>query len=140
MRSFSLILLALLAIPVQAQPIGERTRPAATMLPTLGLAPGDDDLRDAIAAADRYPLGSIENPVRVGGPDGERVYLSRLRCPDRTPPRIGARGNGGTGGFGSVVNTYALDCRTNRSEIAFDIYHQEHVEERAPPGLVILPR
>ena len=33
-----------------------------------------------VAAAEAHPLGSLENPVRVGGPDGERAYLARLRC------------------------------------------------------------
>ena len=53
----------------------------------------EEEMRALVAAADAHPLGTLENPVRVGGPDGERAYLARLRCADgagaqdRRPPR-----------------------------------------------------
>ena len=49
-----------------------------------------------IAAAERHPLGSRENPVRAQMPAGQRAYLQRLRCSDGRAPtfgRIGSRGS-----------------------------------------------
>ncbi len=135
------VLLSLLAAPASvapAQELGARVRPAEAMIP--GLAPGQDDLDEAIAAAERHPLGTLQNPIRVGGPTGERAYLARLRCPDRSVPRIGARADAGTGAFGSVTGGYALTCGSSELRIVFDMYHEEHAEDRAPDGLMILPR
>ncbi|HEV2867569.1 MAG TPA: hypothetical protein VGX37_13755 [Allosphingosinicella sp.] len=139
MRHFFLLFFLLAAGPAAAQELGQRTQPPEAMVPGLGLAPEEDDLRDAIAAADAHPLGSVQNPVRVGGPAGERAYLARLRCADGSAPRIGGRSDAGIGAFGSVVGAYALTCGAATSSIAFDIYHEEHVETRAPQGFTILP-
>ncbi len=140
MRPFPVLLVSLLvAGPALAQEIGQRTRPAEAMIPGLGLSPADDDLREAIAAANLHPLGSLENPVRVGGPQGERVFLHRLRCPDGSAPTIGPRADAGIGGFGSVIGGYDLACGSMRTRILFDPYHEEHREDRAPSGLTLLP-
>ncbi len=138
MRLLFLSLIALGAAPAAAQEIGARTGQAAATQPGLGLAPGQDDLSEAIAAAGAHPLGSIRNPVRVGGPAGERAYLARLRCADGSAPRVGARTDAGVGAFGSVVGAYPLSCGAAQTTIVFDIYHEEHREERAPPGFSIL--
>jgi hypothetical protein len=134
---------ALLAAPAAAQELGERTRSPESLLSELGLAPGQDDLGEAIAAAQAHPLGSRENPVRVGGPDGERAYIARLRCADGSVPRVGQRGSAGVGAFGTVVDVYPLDCGSaapGRTSLVMDMYHSEHAEERAPPGLAIVAR
>jgi hypothetical protein len=123
----------------QTPDIGQRTRSPESML----LAPGQDDIAEAIAAAQAHPLGSIRNPVRVGGPEGERAYIARLRCADGSAPRIGQRSSGGVGAFGTIVDTYPLDCAAaapGRVDLVMDMYHEEHGEDRAPPGFSIQPR
>ncbi|MGZ8283519.1 MAG: hypothetical protein ACXWUN_11315 [Allosphingosinicella sp.] len=143
MRSLCLFLAALfLAAPASAQELGERTRSPQSMVPGLGLAPGQDDLAEAIAAAAAFPLGSIENPVRVGGPEGERAYLARLRCANGSPPQVGPRLDAGVGAFGTIVGAYALDCgpaAPGRTRLVMDMYHEEHREDRAPPGFTVAP-
>ena len=143
MRYLFLAAVLLAAAPAAAQELGERTRSPQSMLPALGLAPDQDDLGEAIAAAAAYPLGSLQNPVRVGGPTGERAYIARLRCADGNAPRVGERASGGVGAFGSIVGVYPLDCGAaapGRTQLVLDMYHEEHREDRAPPGFAILPR
>lgn len=135
-----LLLPLLLAAPAAAQELGERTAAPESFLSTLSLAPGQDDLAGLVAAAAAHPLGTAANPVRVGGPTGELGYLSRLRCPDGTPPERGARGDAGIGAFGTVVGAYDLRCGATATRIVFDMYHEEHVEDRAPHGLAIVAR
>lgn len=140
MRQLVPAALFLLAMPAVAQELGERTSRPESMLPALGLAPGQDDLAEAIAAAEAHPLGSIDNPVRVGGPEGERAYIARLRCADGAAPRVGGRADAGVGAFGTLVAAYPLRCGGAESRIAFDMYHEEHVETRAPAGFTLAPR
>ena len=138
---FSLFLaLSLIGVPALAQQLGERTQSPRTMVQGLTLAPGQDDLRDAIAAAEAHPLGTLANPVRVGGPEGERAYLARLRCADGSAPRIGARADGGVDAYGTVAGVYSVECASGSARIFFDMYHEEHVENRAPAGFTIVAR
>ena len=134
----------LAAAPAAAQPRpGDRTISPEQMLRDLGLAPDQDDLREALAAAEAHPLGTMQNPVRVGGPHGERAYIARLRCADGSPPRVGQRGNAGVGAFGTVVDVYPLDCGSaapGRFDLVMDMYHEEHRETRAPAGFAIAPQ
>jgi hypothetical protein len=129
------------AAPSAAQPKpGDRTISPEQMLREMGLAPGQDDLAEALAAAAAHPLGTRENPVRVGGPEGERAYIARLRCGDGTPPRVGQRANAGIGAFGTIVDLYPLDCGSaapGRFELVMDMYHEEHRETRAPAGFTL---
>ena len=135
--------LLLVAAPVAAQEQpGDRTVSPEQMLAELGLSPDQDDLRQAIAAAAAHPLGTAENPVRVGGPHGERAYIARLRCADGSVPQVGPRTNAGVGAFGTVVDAYPLDCGAaapGRFTIVMDMYHEEHREDRAPAGFTIEP-
>ena len=143
MRSFVLAFAALaLASPAvaQEQDVGERTARPESHLPASDLAPGHDDLQAAIVAAAAHPLGTLENPVRVGGPEGEQAYLARLRCADGSSPRIGSREDAGVDSFGTVARAYPLACGASGARIVFDIYHEEHVEDRAPPGFTIQAR
>ena len=140
MRFYLLSVISLLAVPAAAQNLGARTAAPQSHLPAVGLAPGQDDLAAAIAAADVHPLGSLANPIRVGGPAGERAYLMRLRCADRSVPRIGDRRQGGVDGFGTIAGVYPITCATGTVQLHFDMYHEEHVEDRAPAGLTIVPR
>lgn len=132
-----------LAAPAAAQPQpGDRTISPEQMLRDLGLGPDQDDLRAAIEAAQAHPLGTVRNPVRVGGPDGERAYIARLRCADGNAPQVGERGSAGVGAFGTIVDVYPLDCGSaapGRFDIVMDMYHAEHRETRAPTGFTIVP-
>jgi hypothetical protein len=143
MRILLLAAALLAASPALAQPKpGDRTITPEQMLREMGLAPDQDDLSEAIAAAAAHPLGTAENPVRVGGPEGERAYISRLRCADGSPPQVGQRGSAGVGAFGTIVDVYPLDCGNaapGRFALVMDMYHAEHREERAPAGFTIFP-
>ena len=145
MRHLFLLSLALAAAApafAQVKP-GDRTISPRELLADLGLAPEPDDIAEAVAAAARHPLGSIRNPVRVGGPSGERAYIDRLRCSNGERPKVGERGSAGVGAFGTIVDVYPLDCGAaapGRFELIMDMYHEEHCEEAAPPGFTILPR
>ena len=133
----------LVAAPASAEPKpGDRTMSPEQMLSELGVGPDQDDLREAIAAAAAHPLGTVENPVRVGGPEGEHAYIARLRCGDGSRPRVGPRANAGVGAFGTIVDVYPLDCGAaapGRFDIVMDMYHSEHRETGAPAGFTIVP-
>ena len=138
MRALPLILTVfILASPASAQRLGERTTSPETMVGQMDRSSPEDEMRALVAAADAHPLGSVRNPIRVGGPDGERAYLARLRCADGTAPRSGARRDAGVGAFGSVVGAVAVNCGDAAVPLVFDIYHAEHVETRAPAGFTL---
>ena len=136
----SILIATLLALQTAMPPIGQRTVPLDRMPTGAALIP-DADQDPVIAAASAFPLGSAENPVRVGGPEGERAYLARLRCANGGAPEIGARTERGVGAFGSMVASYRLSCPNALPvELVIDMYHEEHREDRAPPGLAIEAR
>ena len=100
-------------------------------------------LTRAIAEADRHPLGSQQNPVRVSQPEGQRAYLSRLRCTNGQAPSYMRAGNAGIGVFGNIIDNYTVVCADStpaRSAIFMDMYHAGHVENRAVPGFTITGR
>jgi hypothetical protein len=140
-RAFALSV-TLLAAPAlaqqQAQPgLGQRTQTPEALFREMSSETPEQEMARLIQAANAYPLGTIENPVRVGGPEGERAYLARLSCEDGTPLRVGTRSDAGQGGFGSVATAYAVACGGTTRRIVFDMYHEEHVENRAPAGFAI---
>lgn len=146
MRTPFILILLLAATPAFAQPaqppqgqLGARTRSPDQLIGAMGQTSPEEEMRQLVAAADAHPLGTTENPVRVGGPEGERAYLGRLRCPDGQAPRIGARREAGVGAFGSVVAGYELGCAAGAGRVVFDMYHAEHVETRAPAGFTLRP-
>ena len=119
------------------QKLGARSQPPEQVLAQLGEGSSDAELERAVAAASAFPLGSLQNPVRVGGPQGARNYLARLRCGDGKPPSVGAAASGGVGGFGSVVQRFELDCGAalpGKVQVLMDLYHEEHRESRLPAG------
>ena len=122
--------------------IGERTASPEQILSMLGMGTSDEELDKAVAEAGAHPLGTTKNPVRVGGPHGERAYIARLRCSDGSRPKVGQRGSAGVGAFGTIVDVYPLDCgkaAPGRFELVMDMYHDEHREQRAPAGFTIDP-
>lgn len=134
----------LFATPALAmQKLGERTIPPEQILAELGLGVSDEELARAVTAAAAFPLGTRENPVRVGGPADERAYIARLTCADGARPKVGPRGSSGVGAFGTIVDVYPLDCGAaapGKFELVMDMYHDEHEETRAPAGFGIDPR
>lgn len=94
-------------------------------------------LEKAIALAETHPLGSQENPVRVGGPAGQRGYLARLRCANLKQPVFKRIGSMGLSPYGNIVDGYALKCEGSEPAertIYMDMYHPGHVEDRAVEG------
>ncbi len=147
MRLFlSLFTLLSLAVPTAAaaaeKKVGERTASPEQILSMLGNGVSDEELDQAVAEASAHPLGTARNPVRVGGPQGERAYIARLRCVDGSRPKVGQRGSAGVGAFGTIVDVYPLDCggaAPGRFDLVMDMYHEEHKEQRAPAGFTIDP-
>lgn len=137
----SLILLAaaaaLLAAPALAKPPSEESPAPKEILAQVGSGNTDAELDAAIAAAGAHPLGSAANPIRVAGPEGAQAYVARLRCADGTNARVGQSRDGGLGAYGSIVRLYPVDCGNaapGHVDLLVDIYHEEHVETRAPAG------
>jgi hypothetical protein len=136
MRLF-VALTVLVAAPALAQPPREQSPAPREVLEALGAGNSDVVIAEQIAAASAHPLGSLENPVRVAGPEGERAYLGRLRCADGKSPKIGRAAPAGVGAFGSLVDAYPLDCGAaapGKVSLVMDKYHEENPEARAPAG------
>lgn len=92
------------------------------------------------AELDKHPHGSRENPVRVGGPGGERAYLARLRCEDGRYPEFERAGSVGVGPWGYIMDAYSVTCASGQKATVFmDMYHSTHREERTVPGFTIEP-
>jgi hypothetical protein len=141
MRIFLILAATSLAsAPAAAQKLGARTSTPDQML---GQATPLDPMAEAeqiAAAASVHPLGTEKNPLRVGGPEGARAYIARLRCADGSRPQVGARSSGGVGAYGTLTERYPLDCggvAPGRVALAFDFYHAEHVETRPAPGFAL---
>jgi hypothetical protein len=142
MRTPLIAALLLLAAPAfaQHQPrLGARTTSPEAMVAQMNPASPEEEMSQAIAAAEQHPLGSLENPVRVAGPDGERAYLARLHCADGNAVRVGARREAGVDPYGSVAGAYEVICGRETSRLVFDMYQEEHQETRAPAGFTLAP-
>ncbi|WP_106638594.1 hypothetical protein [Allosphingosinicella vermicomposti] len=140
----ALILAAILSsAPALAQkPSSESTPSPEKLLAELGMGVSDEELTRAVAEASSHPLGTLSNPVRVGGPEGERAYIARLRCVDGSEPVTGPRASGGIGAYGTIVDLYPLDCKAaapGKMDLVMDMYHDGHVETAAPAGFTLLP-
>jgi hypothetical protein len=95
-------------------------------------------LQKAIAEADKSPLGSEKNPVRVNMPAGERYYLGRLRCADGAAPTFNRSGSTGVGPFGYILDLYAVKCPGKPAvQVYMDMYHDQP-EVRPVPGFGVI--
>lgn len=143
MRQTKLLFAAALlaAVPAFAQAPREESPAPRENLEAFGAGSSDEELARIIAEAAAFPLGSLQNPIRTGGPEGAHAYLIRLRCPGGVAPVVGARTTGGVGAFGSVTDLHTVACGATgpKAELFFDLYHEGHVENRAPAGFVIEP-
>jgi hypothetical protein len=136
---------ALTAAPAAAQKLGARTATPGQVLGEQAAADPEAEAEAiaAAAAAAAHPLGTLENPVRVGGPEGARAYIARLRCANGSPAKAGRHTVGGIGAYGTVTERYPLDCdgaAPGRVALIVDYYHEEHVENRPAAGFAIAPR
>jgi hypothetical protein len=135
-----LLLLAASAIPAApaaAQKIGARTSSPDQVLGQEAALDPVAEAEQIAAAAAAFPLGTERNPVRVGGPEGARAYIARLRCSDGSNPQVGPRSSGGVGAYGTLTERFPVDCGAaapGRVSLSFDFYHEEHVETRPAPG------
>ena len=136
----ALLILAAPALAQQRPRVGARTTSPDAMVAQMNPVSPEEENSRLIAAADAHPLGSLENPVRVAGPDGERAYLVRLHCPDGTAARIGMRRDAGIGPYGSLVGAYDVGCAGGTSRIVFDMYQEENQETRPPAGFTLTSR
>ncbi|HST35679.1 MAG TPA: hypothetical protein VLK25_03505 [Allosphingosinicella sp.] len=136
---FAPAIAAFIAVPAAAQELGARTQSPESMAAEMRRSSPEQEIAEIAAAADAHPFGTVQNPIRVGGPEGEHAYLGHLRCPDGSQPRIGGRSTAGVGAYGSIVGAYEVSCGGATARIAFDMYHEEHVETRAPAGFSYAP-
>jgi hypothetical protein len=90
----------------------------------------------AIKRAEKHPLGSKENPVRVNMPRGEYAYLARQRCPDGSRPRYAREGSVGLGVYGHILDLYEVQCASETIEVYMDMYFPEN-EQRPLPGFTV---
>ena len=98
-------------------------------------------LEARIEQASAYPLGSQKNPVRAQMPQGQRAYLSRLRCSDLSRPTFYREGNAGLGVFGNIIDAYEVTCENAepaKARIFMDMYHPGHIEREAVEGFGIV--
>jgi hypothetical protein len=136
-----LVLLALgsaaAAFPAAAQP---RANEGRDIMRSMGLKTmSAKKLAKAIAEAERHPLGSKANPVRENMPEGQRAYLSRLRCADGAKPAVTRQGNVGPGVYGSIVDLYDVTCPGAAPvKVHMDMYH-DGPETRPVPGFTMAP-
>lgn len=94
----------------------------------------------ALTEAAKHPLGTEKNPVRADMPEGQRAYLSRLRCEDGNAPTYRRVGNLGAGVFGSIVDSYDVRCPGSepaQTYIVMDMYFSGYVETHPVAGFKI---
>ncbi|MEO7177427.1 MAG: hypothetical protein ABIW83_01145 [Allosphingosinicella sp.] len=135
-----LAVVALLAVPAAAQKLGERTASPDQVLGQEAALDPEAEAEQIAAVASAHPLGSLENPIRVGGPEGARAYIGRLRCTNDSRPIVESRSAAGVGPYGTITERYALHCGDpagGKATLLFDFYHEEHVERRAAGGFRI---
>lgn len=92
---------------------------------------------------DQFPLGTQENPVRVGGPAGQRDYLSRLVCDNNEQVSAYVRlGSSDIGPYGNIIDIYEVICDTDKGvvthDVFLDMYHYDYVEIRPAAGFIAL--
>lgn len=91
----------------------------------------------------KYPLGSKDNPIRVGSPAGQRDYLRRLVCDNNEMVSTATRqGSAGVGPFGSIMDIYEVICDTNKGAVThtlyLDMYHGDYEETHPAAGFIAL--
>ena len=136
--SASALIAFLSAASLAAPPRVESPAPKAN-LETFGDGSSDEAMAQAIAAANAHPLGTLQNPIRVGGPQDARRYISQLRCADGSTPSVVREVPGSVGPFGTLTTGLTVACGSGQSTLSFDFYQEEYRETRPAPGFQIAP-
>lgn len=128
--------------PTKTEKVSADSEPTDAELAQVLMLLGQPQKVDA-SKADKFPLGSKENPVRVGGPEGQRNYLSRLVCDNNEQVSAYDRlGSSDIGPFGGVMDIYEVICDTDKGvvkhEVFLDMYHHDYVETRPAAGFIAL--
>lgn len=132
--------LLLLLVSCASTPPQEDMPPGSPEALMQTLSGGKSRPKPSQVELDKHPHGSRENPVRVGGPGGERAYLARLRCADGRHPEFERGGSVGVGPWGYILDAYSVTCASGEKATVFmDMYHSQHREERTVPGFTIEP-
>lgn len=133
--ALTLFLTAIVSIPAAA----EKPNEARDMMRELGMGGlKGKKLEKAIAAAEAFSLGSKENPVRENMPQGQRAYLSKLRCANGDAPKFERGGSAGESPYGYMMDVYEVSCSDAESvSIYMDMYH-DGGETRPIPGFTIV--
>ena len=138
--SLLLLCAALSAAPAFAAPPRKESPAPRENLQSFGQGSSDEEMTKAIAAANAYPLGSLQNPIRVAGPDGAHGYLSRLRCADGSTPAVGREAPGSTDAYGTLTTIIPITCGSGpAAPLVFDFYQEEYRETRPAPGFSLAP-
>ena len=131
---------ASLAAAAHAAPPRQESPVPKANLQNFGEGSSDEAMARAIAAANAFPLGTLQNPIRVGGPNGARRYIAQLRCADGSTPSVGREIPGSVGVFGTLTTTFPLTCRSGAPvPLVFDLYQEEYSETRPAPGFSLVP-
>ncbi|HEY0113637.1 MAG TPA: hypothetical protein VGB59_10875 [Allosphingosinicella sp.] len=141
--SIALALFACVPAAAPAQKLESLSTRPADIAGEINPADPAAEVQAVAASVAAHPLGSLANPVRVGGPEGARAYLGRLRCSDGSTPQVGAPRAGDVGPYGSVLQLYPLDCGSaapGKAVLNLDLYQEEFAETRAAAGFTIAAR
>jgi hypothetical protein len=136
---FGLAAIGPLASPVLAQDDEEGVDLDAVLARMMAgeSATQGEELEGLIAKAQKHPLGSEKNPVRVSRPEGQRAYLNHLRCSDGEAPSYRRVGNFGAGIYGNIIDGYQVVCEDSEpaeSMVFMDMYHAGHADSEPVPG------
>lgn len=128
-----------LAVLSAAPLLAEKPNEARDMMRELGYGGmKGKKLEKAIKKAAAYPLGSEKNPVRENMPEGEKAYLSRLRCADGNAPAFNRAGSVGDSPYGYIMDLYNVTCPGAAAvEVYMDMYH-DGGEQQPVPGFTIV--
>lgn len=117
--------------------------PATTPSGPVRVKPGCPFVRHTAPQAgemlDDPALGTRSSPVLCGKPSGERAYLSRLRCRDRSTPAFSRLGTTNSGPDGHRLDVYQVSCpRGLTTTVLLDMYHLGYLEARPVEGFTIV--
>lgn len=137
----NIILVSAMAFMVSGPAIaGDRSSNLLERMLSGGPMLDEPELGKRIAEAEKHPLGTKDNPVRVAMPQGERAYLANLRCSDGKAPSFFRTGNLGPGVYMSTIDDYVVDCGSaapGQVHVVMDMYFPGHNESRPVPGFTM---
>jgi CHAT domain-containing protein len=101
---------------------------------------GGDTSARFVEPVESGQLGSSKAPVKAGGPNGQRAYLSRLRSKDGSTPKWERRANIGVGIYGHIIDLYeVVEADGNVVDVCMDMYYPGYNERRPVPGFSLVP-